>query len=218
MADNSIFSFLGHRFLGSNHMASMIITELGVYKLLLFFILFFNCEELLDDSYSYQTRGRLWSHLEPNDRSDLFSTMELIIAHINRLAIDQSPAVSLTYDSFMLLFMDRNAIIESISDPKKSFFSSIHRVPSGGVSEALHPPTPGSAPPTTSNSSVFLDTKKDSFSNVMNSSSATELPSLIQKIYFEYGKEKCGSVLRSYAEGAVHNYMNVTLFITVLSV
>lgn len=202
-------------------MTSLTITELGVYKLLLFFILYFDCVELVDDNYSYQTRGHLWNQLEPNDRKGLFSTMEQIIAHINRLATDQSPAVSLSYDSFMLIFTDRTAFVESISDQKKSFFgSSVHRVPSSGLSDAqatTHPPphqgtatATATATANTSSSLVLPDSKKDAHSNVMNSSSVTELPLLVKKIYFEYGKENCSSVLRSYAEGAVHNYMNVS--------
>ena len=195
-------------------MTSLIITELGIYKLLLFFVLYYDCSHLVDGSFHSDSTGSLWSQLDAEEQIQFFNSVNWLISNINRLASESSPAVAFSYDSFMLLFTDRTAFVESIFDPARSFFGTFSRL-SSSVDVLSPSPTHAnnSVPATSSGSFTFLD-RKDSkeapSSSSSNFSTISELPALVRKVYFEYGKEQPSSVLHTYAYGAIHNYMNVS--------
>lgn len=182
------------RFIASNNVASLVITELGMYKLLLMLLLNGDLfQHIVDstDSPPSSTQTTDFKDIAINNISDF---LESIILRINLLSTEiNSPPIAFTYDSFMTLFTSSTAFLKNLQEPK-SLFSAL----------------------SIGNSSGESSIRKDSHTQHKNTE---QLIKVVQKLHFE--RQHCSGIrklLTSFAEGAVHNYSNVILQFTYLFV
>lgn len=186
-------------------MTSLSITELGVYKLLLFYFLF-------TESASNATQPSQRVH-SSSDAFDILSTIEWMVIQINHLDADGSSSFAFSYDSFMTLFTDESAFVESLYDPSKPFFRALTKLNSKHLETQL---SSGIKSNCSSGGHSQGNDRRDSVHSRDESylGGIMELPNTVRKVFFEFGNGSL-RVLRTLAREAVHDYMNVrnsTLF------